>query len=203
MVFADFITVFGIGVGLSMDAFAVAITQGACLDIRSIRYPFLIGLTFGLFQAVMPLLGWLTGSAFIRYIARMDHWIAFILLACIGIKMFADGWLEFRKKRKTEAAGLVCPVACGGTLRFWDLMLLGFATSIDALAVGITFSMLDIAILGSIAIIGVTTYVISFAGVYIGKHAGPLLGDRMQMIGGCVLFSLGLKILLEHVLRGV
>ena len=98
---------------------------------------------------------------------------------------------------------MACPVSCGGRLRFHSLMMLGLATSIDALAVGITFSMLDMDIWLSILIIGVTTFILSFSGVFIGKRAGPLLGDKMQMTGGAVLCSLGGKILLEHLLQGV
>ena len=100
MSLTEFLTVFGIGVGLSMDAFAVSITQGACLDIRSLRYPLAIGITFGLFQAVMPLMGWLAGTTFNHLVARLDHWIAFALLDAIGIKMFIDGFSEYRVKKK-------------------------------------------------------------------------------------------------------
>ncbi|MDY0058155.1 MAG: manganese efflux pump MntP family protein, partial [Methyloversatilis sp.] len=162
-----------------MDAFAVAVTQGACLDIRTLRYPLSIGITFGFFQALMPLLGWLAGSSFSSMIQHLDHWIALVLLAIIGVKMFIDGYIDYRRKRSAKENGLACEVSCGGELRFHDLMMMGIATSIDALAVGITFGMLRIDIWSSILVIGLTTFLFSTSGVYLGKRAGPLLGDRM------------------------
>lgn len=200
---AEFLTVFAIAVGLSMDAFAVSVTQGACLDIRTIRYPLAIGVTFGAFQALMPLLGWLAGSAFSSMIQHLDHWIALLLLSIIGIKMFVDGFVDYRRKRHAQANGLACEVTCGGQLYFHDLVMMGIATSIDALAIGITFGMLRIDIWLSILVIGVTTFLFSTTGVYIGKRTGPLLGDRMEMIGGTVLILLGLKIMGEHLIKGI
>ncbi|WP_422481835.1 manganese efflux pump MntP family protein [Pleomorphochaeta sp. DL1XJH-081] len=200
---AELITVFGIAVGLSMDAFAVSITQGACLEIRSLRYPYTIGITFGVFQAGMPLVGWLAGSTFSSKIQHFDHWIALLLLAVIAIKMFIDGFIDFRQKRRARSMGYACADSCGSELRFHDLMMMGIATSIDALAVGVTFGMLGINIWLSIAIIGVTTFILSTFGVLIGKRTGPLLGDKMEMIGGVVLLTLGLKILIEHLVKGI
>lgn len=198
-----FLTVLAIATGLSMDAFAVAVTQGACLDIRTLRYPLSIGITFGFFQALMPLLGWLAGSSFSSMIQHLDHWIALVLLAIIGVKMFIDGYIDYRRKRSAKENGLACEVSCGGELRFHDLMMMGIATSIDALAVGITFGMLRIDIWSSILVIGLTTFLFSTSGVYLGKRAGPLLGDRMEMIGGSVLLLLGLKIFTEHIIKGI
>ena len=186
-----------------MDAFAVSITQGACLEIRSLRYPIIIGITFGLFQAVMPLVGWLLGSSFSRYIAQFDHWIAFILLGIIGGKMFFDGFFEYREKRRAEANGCECPESCADRLRLRNLLMMGLATSIDALAVGVTFGMLAMNIWLAILIIGTTTMIVSASGVFIGKKTGPLLGDKMEMLGGMILFSLGLKILIEHIVKGI
>lgn len=203
MNWAEFITVFGIAVGLSMDAFAVSITQGACLEIRSLRYPYTIGITFGAFQAVMPLIGWLAGSSFRSKIQGIDHWIALVLLAVIGIKMFIDGFIDFRRKRKARSVGMACADSCGSELRFHDLMMMGIATSIDALAVGITFGMLHINIWLSILIIGITTFLFSTTGVFLGKRTGPLLGDKMEMTGGIVLIALGIKIMVEHVVKGI
>ena len=200
---SEFLTVFGIGVGLSMDAFAVAIAQGACLDVRTPKYPLAIGITFGGFQAVMPLVGYLAGVSFRTVIAAFDHWIAFALLSVIGIKMFIDGFFEYRKKKRYEDAGLACPVSNGGRLRFHDLMMMGIATSIDALAVGITFGMLEINIWISILIIGTITFLLSTAGIFVGKKAGYLLGNGMEMTGGTVLFALGIKILVEHLVKGI
>lgn len=199
----EFVTVFGIGVGLSMDALAVSITQGACLEIRSFRYPLIIGLTFGFFQALMPLLGWILGSSFSRYISQYDHWIALVLLAIIGIKMFIDGFTEYREKKQIEAQGGEYAAVCIDRLRRRDLLMMGVATSIDALAVGVTFGMLNINILLAILIIGLTTFVLSTGGVLVGKKAGLLLGDKMEMTGGVILVGLGCKIFLEHVMQGV
>lgn len=203
MNWAEFITVFGIAIGLSMDAFAVSITQGACLEIKSLRYPYTIGITFGLFQALMPLLGWLAGSTFSSKIQHIDHWIALVLLSIIAVKMFTDGFIDFRRKRKARSVGMACADSCGAELRIHDLMMMGIATSIDALAVGVTFGMLRINIWLSIFIIGVTTFILSTLGVLIGKRTGPLLGDKMEMAGGLVLFALGLKIMLEHLIKGI
>ncbi len=203
MTFTEFVTVFGIGIGLSMDAFAVSITQGACLDIRSLRYPLIIGITFGLFQAFMPLMGWLLGSSFSGYIAQFDHWIAFILLGIIGCKMFLDGFIEYREKRRAETGGYDCPESCADRLRLRNLLMMGLATSIDALAVGVTFGMLAMNIWIAILIIGIITFIVSASGVLIGKRTGPLLGDKMEMLGGVILLSLGLKILVEHIVKGV
>lgn len=203
MSFTEFITVFGIGIGLSMDAFAVAITQGACLDTRIPRYPLAIGITFGVFQAGMPLIGWLAGSAFSSLIGHFDHWIAFGLLCIVGIKMLADGYTDYRRKKQARENGLACPVHGGGKLKFHDLMMMGLATSVDALAVGVTFGMLGLNIWLSILIIGTTTFLLSTAGVFIGKKAGPLLGDRMEITGGILLLFLGTKILLEHIIEGI
>lgn len=203
MDWAEFITVFGIAVGLSMDAFAVSITQGACLEVKDLRYPYTIGVTFGAFQAIMPLVGWLAGTTFKTKIQNLDHWIALLLLAAIGIKMFADGFIDFRRKRRARSLGMACEDSCGAQLRFHDLMMMGIATSIDALAVGITFGMLDMNIWLSILIIGTTTFILSTFGVLIGKRTGPLLGDKMEMTGGIVLVALGLKIMIEHLLKGI
>ncbi|MDX9809225.1 MAG: manganese efflux pump MntP family protein [Sphaerochaetaceae bacterium] len=200
---SEFLTVFGIAIGLSMDAFAVAVTQGACLDIRTPRYPLAIGITFGFFQAAMPLIGWIAGMSFKRIIARMDHWIALVLLALIGLKMFVDGLTQYLEKRKLTEEGASCPVPCGGRLRMRDLLGLAVATSIDALAVGITFGMLQINIWLSILVIGTITFILSCGGVVLGKRTGFLFGDKMQMIGGCVLTALGLKIFIEHLVLGI
>jgi putative Mn2+ efflux pump MntP len=117
--------------------------------------------------------------------------------------MFADGFIDFRRKRRARSLGMACEDSCGAQLRFHDLMMMGIATSIDALAVGITFGMLDMNIWLSILIIGTTTFILSTFGVLIGKRTGPLLGDKMEMTGGIVLVALGLKIMIEHLLKGI
>ncbi len=199
----ELFTIAMIGASLAMDAFAVSITQGACLNIRSPKYPLIIGMTFGLFQALMPLAGWLLGSAFQVYIKKADHWIALVLLSAIGIKMFIDGYKDFLAKNIETEEGEACEVADKGRLRAKVLIAMGFATSIDALAVGITFGVMEVDIFISIGIIGIITFIISFIGVILGKKAGPFLGDRMEMIGGIVLVLLGVKIVIEHLIKGI
>jgi len=199
----EFFTLTMIGASLAMDAFAVSITQGACLEIKSLKYPLAIAFTFGLFQAVMPLIGWLFGSAFYSIIRRADHWIALILLSFIGIKMFADGYQDYLTKNIRNDQETVCEVVEKGRLKKRVLFTMGIATSIDALAVGITFGVMGTDILVSIIIIGVITFLISFAGVLLGKKAGPFLGDRMEMAGGLILVALGIKIMAEHLIKGI
>ena len=203
MSLAQFFTVLGIAISLAMDAFAVSIAQGACLDIKSLKYPLLLGVTFGLFQAGMPLIGWLLGSSFSQYIQKADHWIALILLSFIGIKMSYDGYKDYLAKNVDTSEGPVCTVASGGKLKKRVLFAMAIATSIDALAVGITFGLININILFSIAIIGMITLIMSFIGVLLGKKAGPFLGDKMEMIGGILLVLLGVKILIEHLIKGI
>lgn len=199
----ELLTIFPIAVGLSMDAFAVAITQGACLEIKSPRYPLIIGSTFGLFQALMPLIGYILGATFYLFICRWDHWIALILLSIVGIRMFYDGYSDYKETKLASDNGFSCEVKSKGKLLFRSLMTMGVATSIDALAVGITFGMLRLDIYSSIFIIGLTTFIFSAAGVYLGKKTGSLLGDKMEMTGGVILVLLGVKIFIEHLVKGI
>ncbi|MGD1832689.1 MAG: manganese efflux pump MntP family protein [Sphaerochaetaceae bacterium] len=199
----QFFTVLGIAVSLAMDAFAVSITQGACLDIRSAKYPLILGLTFGVFQAFMPLAGWALGSSFAIYVQKADHWIALLLLSIVGSKMIYDGYKDYLAKNVDTSEGPSCEISSGGHLKKKVLLAMGVATSIDALAVGFTFSIISINIFYSIAVIGIITFIISFSGVLLGKRAGPFLGDRMEMIGGTFLILLGIKILVEHLIKGI
>ena len=199
----EFFTLIMIAASLAMDAFAVSITQGACLDIRSLKYPLAIAFTFGLFQALMPLIGWLFGSAFYSVIRRADHWIALTLLSVIGIKMFIDGYQDYLAKNIRNDQKEVYEVVEKGRLKKRVLFTMGVATSIDALAVGITFGVMGTNILISIIIIGIITFLISLSGVLLGKKAGPFLGDRMEMVGGAVLIALGIKIVAEHLIKGI
>ena len=180
-----FTELFLIGVGLSMDAFAVAICKG--LSMRKIDYgqSLLIALFFGGFQALMPLIGWFLGKQFEQYITRYDHWIAFFLLAYIGGKMIWDSLHD---------AGESCPVS----FSIKELLFLAIATSIDALAVGITFAFLQVEIVGAITMIGCTTLLISLAGVFIGNRFGSRYKNKASFTGGVILILIGLKILLEH-----
>ena len=177
-----------IGVGLSMDAFAVAICQG--LSMTKIRWghALTVGLYFGGFQALMPFIGWMLGSQFAGRIQRYDHWIAFILLAFIGGNMIREALSDGEDEEAAVGAGV----------DHKKLFFMAVATSIDALAVGVTFAFLDTAILPAISIIGCTTFCISVAGVAVGCWFGARYKKRAEITGGAILVLLGIKILLEH-----
>lgn len=179
-----------IGVGLSMDAFAVAVCQGLCMPKLNLRHGLVIALFFGGFQALMPLAGWLLGAQFAESIQHLDHWIAFVLLAFIGGKM---AW-EALFSREEEAAACAVDAA----LDYRQLLMMAVATSIDALAVGVTFAFLDVPIGSAAAVIGCTTFCLSLAGVVIGVFFGGRLQKWAEVAGGVILILLGCKILLEH-----
>lgn len=175
------------GVGLSMDAFAVAICHGLSMPKLNLRHGAVIALFFGGFQALMPLIGWLLGSQFAGYIRSFDHWIAFFLLAAIGANMVREAFSPEEEE--------TCDTA---VLDFRRLFLLALATSIDALAVGVTFAFYEeVSILKAIAIIGCTTFCISLCGVVVGNFFGNRYQQRAEVTGGVILILLGLKILLE------
>ena len=184
----SFQEIFLIGVGLSMDAFAVALCKG--LNMKKVNYvhTVIIALFFGGFQAVMPLLGWFLGKNFESYIKSVDHWIAFALLAYIGGKMA----YEAIKGDDEDETG-----AQGDKLDLKELTIMAIATSIDALAVGITFAFLQVDVAPAVSLIGVTTFVISLAGVAIGHAFGSRYERPATVVGGIVLICIGLKILLE------
>ena len=186
----SFFEIFMIGVGLSMDAFAVAICKG--LNMRKLDkvQTLVIAFFFGGFQALMPFVGWLLGKQFEAYITSFDHWIAFVLLAFIGGKMI---WDVFKGDDKDESC---CEE--GAKLDVKELFMLAIATSIDALAVGISFAFLQVNIVSAITLIGCTTFVISAAGVFIGHKFGSKYEDKASRAGGIILILIGLKILLEH-----
>ncbi len=182
--------IFLIGIGLSMDAFAVAICKGLAMPDKVDRKgALLIALYFGVFQAVMPALGWLLGSQFARYVTQMAPWIAFVLLAWIGGSMIRE---SLSKEEKEEAEM--------GAVSHKELLVLAVATSIDALAVGVTFSMLELAVsIGvAVALIGCTTFIISLGGVYVGNVFGARYKSKAEFVGGAILILIGVKILLEH-----
>lgn len=182
--------IFLIGIGLSMDAFAVAICKGLAMPDKVDRKgALLIALYFGVFQAVMPTLGWLLGSQFARYVTQMAPWIAFVLLAWIGGSMIRE---SLSKEEKEEAEV--------GAVSHKELLVLAVATSIDALAVGVTFSMLELAVSigAAVALIGCTTFVISLGGVYVGNVFGARYKGKAEFVGGAILILIGVKILLEH-----
>ena len=176
-----------IAIGLSMDAFAVSLCKGMSMERLDLRDSAIIALFFGGFQAGMPVLGWLLGRQFESYITDIDHWIAFGLLAFIGGKMILDG---FEKDR--------CTIDDGDVLDIRELLLMAVATSIDALAVGITFAFLQVSIISAVSLIGVITFLLSFAGVCIGHGFGTRLRSKAEFVGGTVLILIGLQILLEH-----
>lgn len=185
-----FLELFLIGVGLSMDAFAVSVCQG--LSMTKIRWghALTVGLYFGGFQALMPFIGWMLGSQFAARIQSFDHWVAFILLMLIGGNMLREA-LSDEEDEAVDAA-------IGAGLDHKKLFLMAIATSIDALAIGITFAFLDTAILPACGIIGTTTFCISVAGVAVGCWFGARYKKRAELTGGVILMLLGVKILLEH-----
>ena len=173
-----------------MDAFAVALCKGLGMKRINYRHALVIALFFGVFQALMPLIGWALGTQFERFITPIDHWIAFGLLAFIGGKMLVDAVRDEGCKE--------CGEDVGQKLDLRELLMLAVATSIDALAVGITFAFLHVDIAFSASVIGMTTFVISFAGVSIGNRFGARFERPATVVGGVVLILIGVKILLEH-----
>lgn len=184
----DWITLIGIAVALAMDAFAVALGAGLTLSILNGRHLFRLGFHFGLFQALMPIIGWLAGMTVQQWIAAYDHWIAFSLLGFVGGKMI---WEAFRENSDEEAAD---------PTRGMTLVMLSIATSIDALAVGLTLAMLDVSIWVPALVIGVVAGVFTVAGMLLGRRLSGLWGRRVEIFGGLVLCGIGIKILVEHTL---
>ena len=186
----DYLALFGIAVGLSMDAFAVALTNGAVTRNLKLKHALGIALAFGAFQAVMPTIGWLVGIAGRGIIESVDHWVAFILLGYIGGKMVYDAVKEAKSHEPKE---------CRDPISFKMLMVMAIATSIDGIilpsVVGASTLLL---MLTAVGLIGLTTFIISFAGVYIGKKFGDLFSSKAELLGGLVLIIIGCKILIEH-----
>lgn len=175
-----------LSVGLAMDAFAVAICKGLGMKKVTLKKAGIVGAYFGVFQAVMPLIGYLVGFRFQDKIKAVDHWIAFILLVVIGINMVKES-LSKDEEEIEEA-----------DLGFKSMIMLSIATSIDALAVGITFAFLKVSIIPAVALIGIITLVISMSGVKIGNIFGDKFKSKAELLGGVILICIGLKILLEH-----
>lgn len=179
------IELFLIAVGLSMDAFAVSVCKGLAMPKCTFKKAAIVGLWFGGFQALMPAIGYILGAQFQEAIASIDHWIAFVLLALIGGNMIH----EALDNDEEEA---------DASLDVKTMFLLAVATSIDALAIGITFAFLKINIIPAVCFIGIVTFIISFAGVKIGNVFGARYKNKAEIVGGIILILLGLKILLEH-----
>lgn len=182
----DFLTLFGISIALSMDAFSVSICKGLATKKFSFRTAVICGIWFGGFQALMPLIGFCLGAQFERLIVNIDHWIAFGLLLLIGANMIREAVAEKESDNNDSTTG------------FKTMFLLAFATSIDALAVGVSFAFLQVNIWISIFIIGVTTFIFSFGGVAIGNFFGSRYSKPAEITGGVILILIGTKILLEH-----
>ena len=175
---------FVIAVGLSMDAFAVSVCKGLSVNRVRMGHSLICGAYFGMFQGLMPLVGWMLGVRFQSMITSVDHWIAFVLLCLIGINMV-------RESRGEEES-----IDASFTLR--AMLPLAVATSIDALAVGVTFAFLQVKILPAVSFIGVTTFVLSAVGVRVGAVFGARFRNKAELAGGVILILMGVKILLEH-----
>lgn len=179
-----------IAIGLAMDAFAVSICKGLSMQKINYRHAFVIAAFFGAFQAIMPLIGWFAGNRYEKYITGVDHWVAFALLAIIGGHMLYEAM-----KDKTEPEA---PCAYEEKLHIKELFILAIATSIDALAVGITLGLLpDTNIVNAVVLIGLITFFLSAAGIVIGNIFGTKYKSRAEIAGGFILIGIGLKILLE------
>lgn len=174
-----------ISLGLAMDAFAVSVCKGLAMKKMSWKKAIIIGLYFGVFQAVMPTIGFFLGTTFERFITNIDHWIAFILLVGIGINMIKEAFDEESENRNDN-------------VDIKTMLVLSIATSIDALAIGITFACLKMHILIPVITIGVITFIISVIGVKIGNRFGDKYEKKAETMGGVILILLGTKILLEH-----
>lgn len=186
---AVFIELLLMGIGLAMDAFAVSICKGLGMKKVNKKQAVVIGVFFGGFQTLMPLIGWILGKQFERYITSVDHWIAFILLGFIGGKMIVES-LKQEEEEEIEKSDK--------PLDLKEMFILAIATSIDALAIGITFAFLGTPIIEAIAIIGIVTFLISIGGVYVGNFFGSKYKNKAEFAGGLILVLLGIKILLEH-----
>lgn len=180
-----FIELLLLSIGLAMDAFAVSVCKGISMKKMNWKKACIIGLWFGGFQALMPTLGYFLGSAFESLVTNIDHWIAFILLAIIGGNMIKEAFSKDKEESNDD-------------ISFKTMLMLAIATSIDALAVGITFAFLNVNLLLSISMIGIITFVISIIGTKVGNRFGNKYEKNAELAGGIILILIGLKILLEH-----
>ena len=190
--YVNFITILLTAVGLSMDAFAVSLTIGLDVDKdKQKKAALMSGLYFGGFQALMPVIGYLLGVKFTKYIESVDHWIAFVLLAVIGVNMIREALSGDDDKEEMPA----------DYLNHKKFVVLAIATSIDALAVGVSFAFLSVNIISSAVTIGITTFLFSVAAVVIGKKIGDIIKNKAEILGGVILIIIGIKILLEHIMK--
>ncbi len=186
----DLLTLIGIAVALAMDAFAVALGVGVSVSPLTGRHFFRLGFHFGLFQAMMPIIGWLAGRTIQSYIVDYDHWIAFGLLAFVGGHMIYEAFHPEEERQP------------GDPTRGFSLVFLSIATSIDALAVGLSLGMLNITVWFPALIIGLVAGLFTLAGMLIGRKAGDAWGAKVEILGGIVLIAIGLKIVFEHTVGG-
>ncbi|MBN1378334.1 MAG: manganese efflux pump [Gammaproteobacteria bacterium] len=177
-----------IAIGLAMDASAVSLVAAASGFAQDSRSSFRLAFHFGLFQFLMPVLGWLLGISFVQYFSAYDHWIAFGLLTYVGGRMIRSGW-------NPDIEGYARDPSRGFTL-----ILLSLATSIDALAIGLSLAMLEVNIWYPSVIIGIITASLSFISILIGRKIGALIGKRMEIFGGCILIIIGIRILVTHLM---
>jgi len=184
----NIITIIFIAIGLAMDAFAVSISRGITIKNERFKNALKIALFFGSFQAIMPILGWFTGYNLREYISNIDHWVAFGLLCLIGCKMIYESTKRGSNKKKSN------------NMNIYVLLILSIATSIDALAVGVSFAFLEIIIWTPVIIIGLITFVLSFVGVYIGNKLGHFFKNKIGIVGGLILIGIGIKILVDHLI---
>ncbi len=182
----DTMSIIFIAFGLAMDAFAVSITRGVTIKYLRIYSALAIAMCFGAFQAVMPLIGWLAGLSLRDVISGFDHWIAFGLLSSIGFKMIYESFTVESSEKEINP------------LNVFVLLILSVATSIDALAVGISLSFLNISIAIPAIIIGTVTFLLTLLGVFIGKRFGHFFENKIEILGGLILIGIGVKILIEH-----
>ena len=184
------LTTLFMGFALAMDAFAVSITKGITLRKINTFISFKIAFFFGAFQAIMPLIGWLLGIKFQSYITAIDHWIALFLLSFIGLKMIFEAYED---NNNPEIS-----VTCENELNNKELIILSIATSIDALAVGISFAFLYVNIFPLCLSIGIITFILCFIGVMVGSFLGPIFKNYSQIVGGIILILIGINILNKH-----
>lgn len=186
----NFFTIMLTGFALAMDAFAVSITKGMTLRKINFYISFKIAFFFGCFQGIMPFIGWFAGVRFQSYITAFDHWIALFLLSFIGLKMIFEAFEDSRNPELTAT--------CDGAIDTKEIITLSIATSIDALAAGVSFAFLNISILPICTSIGTITFLLCLLGVLIGKKLGSMFKNYAQIIGGIILILIGINILNEH-----
>ncbi len=188
-----YLTLLFIALGLAMDAFAVSVSNGICYKNAGFKETFYTALTFGVFQAMMPLIGYFAGKTVSEAVEFIDHWIALGLLCFIGGSMIASAVKEMRNPEKV-CYKTYCTVK--------DLLVQGVATSIDAFAVGISLAVIDTNIFMAVGLIGIVTFVCCVIGVPMGKRFGYFMKDKAEILGGCILIIIGIKIFVEHMLAG-